>query len=126
MSKKIDDLVQQNFNPDIHIDIRVDTRNGQMKISSGNGQPLNPLILASVCCAIAKSNIDMVISPNKGKLSHEFLALDGEHRCRVPGCGKIKNDSIHISIPVDDNFPAGKCQGCGLEPHHGQCVKGGV
>jgi len=88
----------QNFKPDIHFIVKVDMRTGQMMIESGNGQPINPLVLASICLNIGKVNIDQVLTlatQSKGSQPHPFLVLEGEHRCRVPGCGKIKNDPIH-------------------------------
>lgn len=95
----------ENFKPDLEIKIEVQTSTGNVRISSGNGVPINPLYLASVCSGIVKANVDQLLQAqaqqvtNKGKLPHQFLALEGEHRCRVPGCGKIKNDAIHIAIP---------------------------
>lgn len=99
----------KNFNPDISIIIQVESKTGQIKIESANGVPINPLLLASICCNIAKANVDNAImqqtqaATQKGKLPHQFFALEGEHRCRIPGCGKIRNDAIHIAVePVDE------------------------
>jgi len=103
-----------NFHPDIEISIKVDSRSGQMQIASANGQQINPLVLASICCNIAKANVDATLqaqsqmATRKGMLPHQFLALDGEHRCRVPGCQKIKNDPIHVSIPAETSDATAK------------------
>jgi hypothetical protein len=89
-----------NFKADIHVIIKVDIKTGQMMIESGNGQPINPLVLSSICLNIAKVNVDQTLAQAanaKGTRPHQFLALEGEHRCRVPGCGKIRNDAVHTS-----------------------------
>lgn len=90
-----------DFKPDVHIVIKLQSSNGQMIIESGNGQPLNPLLLVSICTGIAKANIDAFIAQQNSLLNteaakpHHFLALPGEERCRVPRCGKIAGDLIH-------------------------------
>jgi len=94
----------KDFSPDIQFTVKVDTKSGAMMIQSANGQPINPLVLTSICANVVKVNIDQILSVqnqlviNKGRLPHQFLALEGEHRCRVPGCGKIHNDLIHIAV----------------------------
>jgi len=97
------------YKPDISFTVHFETKTGQLRVESANGVPLNPLFLASVCMSIAKFNVDSAISAqveaatnkNKGAHPHQFLALEGEHRCRVPGCGKIRNDAIHVTIPSE-------------------------
>jgi hypothetical protein len=90
-----------DFKPDVHIVIKMQSSNGQTIIESGDGKPINPLLLVSICTGIAKANIDAFIHQQNTVLNteasrpHNFLALPGEQRCRVPRCGKIAGDLIH-------------------------------
>ena len=93
--------IQPEFKPDIHVIIKMNSATGQTQIETGNGLPINPLVLAALCCGIAKVQLDNMITEQAEKLHrqlHPFFSLPGEHRCRVPRCGKIAGDPIH-SVP---------------------------
>jgi len=50
------------FKPDFHAVIKYMSTTGQIIIESGNGIPINPLMLAQVCISVGKANLDSFIN----------------------------------------------------------------
>lgn len=78
----------------------------KINVNSGiQGEQVNVLELLAVIGTIVNAQAIMMIQQQAGLMQvmgqgakpHVFIALAGEERCRVPGCGKKQYDAIHVT-----------------------------
>lgn|SRR5215813_3157373 len=93
-----------NFKPDARIVIEYDAKLNAAKIEVFHpvtGQPLqvSPFLVLSALITSMQGNLNAMANmtvQNMAKQQHAFVALDGETKCRVPRCGKLLDDPIHV------------------------------
>lgn len=101
------------FRPDVQIIIDVETRTGRTQLRSGNGKPLNALLVASIAVDVVRGNLNevikqqaMIITPGGAPAetspvnqtqpdNHEFVRGADDQTCGVTGCGLDPHNVVH-------------------------------
>lgn len=92
-----------NFKPDCRIQIDYDAKINAAKIEVFDpltGQPMqtSPLVILTALLTSMQGNINALASmavQDISKQRHNFFALEGETKCRIPRCNKPVDDPIH-------------------------------
>lgn len=77
---KPNDIVSQAINPDVIVIIEHDSVTGKVIIKSGNGKPLNSLMVSQLCISVGKANLDNYIAQAlKSAVTAERTATNPPH-----------------------------------------------
>jgi len=82
------------FTPDVIVVIKTESSTGRTVIETGNGIPLNPLNIISLCLSVAKGNMDAYLRQAGGIVDPSKSVARNERTADNPP---------HNFVPCDDN-----------------------
>lgn len=118
-----------NVPPDVELVVQHSTKTGATVIKSGNGKPLNSLLIAQLCMSVGKANLDNYVAQAQGIIRadqrseqrsadnppHNFVATtDNPMICSY--CASHKANHRHAFERRDDE--TNECKACDLPREH--------
>lgn len=96
-----------NFQPDVVMVVKSNTKTGQIMVESGNGKPLNPWVVVSLCIEVTKGNIGTLIQ-------QQSMIIDPTHKTDPVGI-PVYTEAEHAYEPGANPET---CRVCGRDPRN--------